>query len=478
MLEASQQRCEKNGPLLEEILSLRQKAAERLGFRCHAERVTSQKMAGTADAVRQFCEDMQRRLRPLRDAELLKLSSRKQRQDADPEASSRKRRLDEAEPCQTEADSPVVHCLDAWDVSYYTDLLQREELHLDDAKVKEFFPLEGTIQRILEVYSELLGLKFERNAGLPVWHEEVVAFEVKECKSDRLVGHLYLDQFPRDGKFAHQMILPLAPGFTSIGEECVKCVPACVNISNLARPEGGRPALLRLTEMKTLFHELGHAMHCLCTQTRFSILSWAWPMVPWPGGVEQDFLEVPSMALEKFAGEPSLLHRVARHFSGDGSKLDAAAIEQIQKLERFMAGTQESRLISMSMIDLLLHSQAPPYSFDGKAGLSPPELYRLVVEKCTSLKQLPNTNFCASWYHLYIGYDAGVYGYAWSDVFAADIFESMRTCQTGPLSAETGERLRSQILEPCATKPGFDMLRGFLGREPSVDAWCRFKGIQ
>ena len=143
-----------------------------------------------------------------------------------------------------------------------------------------------------------------------------------------------------------------------------------------------------------------------------------------------------------------------------------------------VAGTQESRLISMSMIDLLLHSQAPPYSFDGKAGLSPPELYRLVVEKCTSLKQLPNTNFCASWYHLYIGYDAGVYGYAWSDVFAADIFESMRTCQTGPLSAETGERLRSQILEPCATKPGFDMLRGFLGREPSVDAWCRFKGIQ
>ena len=213
-------------------------------------------------------------------------------------------------------------------------MLQREELHLDDAKIKQFFPLEGTIRRILEVYSELLGLTFERSKNLPVWHDEVVAFEVKD--GQRLVGHLYLDQFPRDGKFSHQMILPLAPAFTSqSGEECV---PACVNISNFARPEGDRPALLRLAEMKTLFHELGHAMHCLCTQSRFSILSWAWPMVPWPGGVEQDFLEVPSMALEKFAGEPALLHRVARHFSGDGSQLDSEAIEQIKALEKFMAG--------------------------------------------------------------------------------------------------------------------------------------------
>merc|ERR1711939_856896 len=94
-----------------------------------------------------------------------------------------------------------------------------------------------------------------------------------------------------------------------------RCVPACVNISNLPRPQGDRPALLRFDEMQTLFHELGHAMHCLCTTTGYSVLSWAWPMVPWPGGVEQDFLEVPSMALEKFACEPELISRVAKHFS-------------------------------------------------------------------------------------------------------------------------------------------------------------------
>ena len=132
----------------------------------------------------------------------------------------------------------------------------------------------------------------------------------------------------------------------------------------------------------------------------------------------------------------------------------------------------------MFIFDLVLHSQAPPYSYDGKEGLSVPELHRCIFEKYTSLKQLPNTNFSAAWYHLYIGYDAGVYGYGWSDVFAAEIFEAMRNSPTGPLSASTGHRLRSEILSPCATKPGYEMLRGFLGREPSVDAWCRFKGIQ
>merc|ERR1719210_364233 len=173
---------------------------------------------------------------------------------------------------------------------------------------------------MLAVYSDLLGLTFQRCPSLPTWHEEVVAFEVQ--RDGDVVGHLYLDQFPRDGKFGHQMIVPLAPSFV----DCAtgqRCVPACVNISNLPRPLGDKPSLLHFSEMKTLFHEFGHAMHCLCTTTQLSVLSWAWPMVPWPGGVEQDFLEVPSMALEKFACEPSLLARVAQHYSGqpDAPKL-------------------------------------------------------------------------------------------------------------------------------------------------------------
>lgn len=468
MMEASQKRCmEVNGPLLEELLTKRHEAALQLGFSCHAERMLALKMAGSLDSARSFVLDMLQRMQPLRDKDLQRLSARKHRLE---EAEAKDGRKRKAEVLGNGGHGG--HGLNAWDVSFYADLLKREELHLDDEKLKEFFPLEGTIDRILEVYTELLGLTFERNEQLPVWHDEVKAFEVKE--DGKVVGHLFLDQFPRDGKFSHQMIVPLAPAFVSRdGEECL---PACVNISNLPRSEGGRPALLRWSEMKTLFHELGHVMHCLCTRTRFSMLSWAWPIVPWPGGVEQDFLEVPSMALEKFACEPLLLQRVAGHFSGQG-QLEEAVVAKIKQLETWMAGLGETRYFSSSLFDLMIHSQAPPYTFEGEDNLTAAELYRRVTQKYTTLAQLPKTNYSASWYHLYLGYDAGVYGYGWSDVYAADLFHTMQVSESGALSSATGQRLRKEILGPCATKTGDEMLKNFLGREPSVEAWCALKGL-
>jgi len=328
----------------------------------------------------------------------------------------------------------------------------------------------------LDVYSELLGLSFVKSNSLPRWHEEVVAFEVR--KGADVVGHLYLDQFPRDGKFGHQMIVPLAPSFVDSGSG-ERCVPACVNISNLPRPEGDTPALLRFAEMETLFHELGHAMHCLCTTTEFSMLSWAWPMVPWPGGVEQDFLEVPSMALEKFACEPAMLARVAHHFSGktDAPKLDSDTIAKIKALEKWMVGMDKSKYFAMALFDLRAHSQAPPYTFDGQGGLSTQELFACILEKHTRLPRLAGSHPCASWYHLVIGYDAGYYGYGWSDVYAADLFKAMLHSPSGLLGVETGQRLRDQILGPCATRSGSDMLQAFLERAPSSDAWCERNGI-
>jgi thimet oligopeptidase len=457
---ASEKRCmDKNGPLLDELLTKRHEAALLLGFPNHAERMCSKQMAQTADTARAFCNEMLDRVAPLRDQELKRLSERKQVHEG------RKRKAGEEDGE-----------LNAWDTAFYSDLLKREELTLDDEKLKEFFPLVATIDKLLDIYSMLLGLSFVKNDKLPRWHDEVVTFEVR--RGENVVGHLYLDQFPRDGKFGHQMIVPIAPSFvdSSTGE---RCVPACCNISNLPRPQGDKPALLRFAEMQTLFHELGHAMHCLCTTTEFSILSWAWPMVPWPGGVEQDFLEVPSMALEKFACEPVLLSKVAQHFSGkpDAPKMESETIEKIKALEKWMVGTMNSRYFAMALFDLQAHSQAPPYTFEGEADLSAKELYERIIEKYTKLARLPGTHPIASWYHLVIGYDAGYYGYGWSDVYAADLFKDMLCSPSGLLSVETGTRLRNEILGPCATRSGTDMLQAFLGRAPSSDAWCERNGI-
>lgn len=463
MQEASQRRCPQNDSHLAELLKLRHEAALELNFSCHAERMLAPKMAGSLETARSFCLEMLARIAVLRDAELQKLSARKR--------SDNGRKRKQLESTEQEGEE----MLKVWDVQFYGDMLKREDLDLDDEKLKEFFPLEGTIEAMLSVYAELLGLTFERSKALPTWHEDVIAFEVRE--SQQVVGHLYLDQFPREGKFGHQMIVPLSPAFVDAGE---RCLPSCVNISNLPRPQGDKPALLRFSDMQTLFHELGHAMHCLCTVTRYSMLSWAWPMVPWPGGVEQDFLEVPSMALEKFACEPELLSRVSRHYSGkaDAPQLDSETIQRMKANDRWLAGTHESRYFAMALFDILCHSQSPPYSFEGQDGLSVHELFMRVLEKYTTLPQIPGTHFCTSWYHLVIGYDAGFYGYGWSDVYAADVFEQMAHSSDGLLGATTGHRLRSFILGPCATRSGSEMLRAFLGRDPTAEAWCRRKGIK
>lgn len=500
---ASGRRCvDENTALLEELLTVRHKAAVLLGFECHAGRMLSAKMAGSLDNAREFCISMLKRLAPLRDAELLRLQARKQKdgdtnlgndlgQDQKLESASKRRKaVGEEGKAEGDEDDAVIDSdyfgpLQSWDVAFYGNKLKQEELHIDEDVIKQFFPLDGTVDRMLATYSDLLGLDFKPLTEAAVWHEDVRAFEVTRRDTGDVAGHLFLDQFPRPGKFGHQMIVPLAPSFVSGSGG--RCVPACVNISNLPRPQGDKPALLRFAEMETLFHELGHAVHCLCTTTKYSILSWAWPMVPWPGGVEQDFLELPSMALEKFATDPSLLRRVSRHYTHvDGQKggkgtevptLGNDTIKKLQELERWMQGTSSSRYYAMALFDLLAHSQAPPYAYEGENGLSVAELYSRVMSKHTKMAPLPDVNPCASWYHLVIGYDAGYYGYGWSDVYAADVFETMRKSKDGLISAKTGGKLRDCILAPCATRPGMEMLREFLGREPNSAAWCQRMGI-
>eukprot|EP00438_Fugacium_kawagutii_P034442 Skav203485 [mRNA] locus=scaffold3956:14383:19514:+ [translate_table: standard] len=291
---------------------------------------------GSLDSARSFVLDMLQRMEPLRDSDLQRLGERKR-------VDCRKRKAEAVEVHHGNGANGG-HGLDAWDVSFYADLLKQEELHLDDEKLKEFFPLEGTIDRILEaalmgmIYTELLGLTFERNDQLPTWHEEVKAFEVKERGKARLHGRL------------------------------------------------------------------GHVMHCLCTRTRFSMLSWAWPMVPWPGGVEQDFLEVPSMALEKFACEPLLLKRVARHFSGDG-ELEESVVSKIKQCLGRPLGPLDlgAREVDGGAGREPILCLAPPYSFDGRSELSVAELYRCVMQKYTTLAQLPKTNFSTSWRLVKVG---------------------------------------------------------------------------
>ena len=260
-------------------------------------------------------------------------------------------------------------------------------------------------------------------------------------------------------------------------------------------------------------------MHCVCARVRFARHAWTWPMMPWPGGVEQDFLEVPSMMLENFMYRPSVLGRLSAHHA-DGRPLPAATVARLAAAKNHGVASQWTRFVGMALFDVLAHSrEGPPYTLPSPSeggGEAKPEalgslreLWHAVMAREGQRPPVPGTFMPASWYHMVIGYDAGYYGYLWSEVFAHDLFGSFREAFdslasdasggdggsggsgdggggdaagrvsfAGTRLGALGRRYRAAILEPCASKGGEEMLRDFLGREPNADAFFRDIGLE
>jgi len=289
------------------------------------------------------------------------------------------------------------------------------------------------------------------------------------------VGHVYLDLFPRPGKFGHQMIYPLFPTFEDSNGRV--CRPACCYVGNISKPLADtEPALLRYGEVKTMFHELGHIFHAISCNVRYSALSWTWPIAPWPGGVEQDALEIPSMMFEQWMTIPDVVERIASHYREPERKISKDIVDRLRASRNLFHTALHSKYWAMSLYDLHAHSDSPPYARAGDddgSTMSHVDLFRFYVEKVAKRRSV-GTDPTASWYHPCIGYDAGYYSYAFSEVYALDLFSIFK--RDGVLDAKLGRRFRRQVLAPGASRPGMEILRTFLGREPSLDAYCEEYG--
>lgn len=158
-------------------------------------------------------------------------------------------------------------------------------------------------------------------------------------------------------------------------------------------------------------------MHSILTNSRHSLHSWTWSAAPWPGGVEQDFLEVPSMMLENFVWIPEVLQRLSKHIS-DGSSLSEETIEALSKSRFLMTAYGKMKYLAMSLYDLKVHSGPGPYEFEGDE-YDAEELYNVMIEKYTGISPIQGSFAVASWFHLLMGYDAGYYGYIYSEAIAA-----------------------------------------------------------
>lgn len=458
VLEALSKKCrEENTPRFLEVLKLRDGSAKLLGYESHAQYMCEKKMVGTPAKAEEFLLELVDAYEPKRKEELELLLEMKKK-----DVAAAKNNAGDGDGCV---------CLDPWDILYYTRLYKAECAGVDEAAIRQYFPLEHVKHTILSIYEELLGLKFERVLDAQVWHEDVECYSVRSMSSDAgdVLGHFYLDIFPRKGKYSHQCVYPLSPSYQS-GKQ--RILPACVNIGNLTPSREGSPSLLLFREVETFFHEFGHVCHCVLTNARHSLHSWAWSAVPWPGGVEQDFLEVPSMMLENFVWCPEVLRRLSKHVS-DGSCLPESTIDALSKSRFLMTGYAKSKYLAMAMYDLKVHSGPGPYEFNGKR-YDAVTLYNAMMQEYTGITPIPDSFAAASWFHLLMGYDAGYYGYIYSETFAADLFSKFSELSSNKksvLDLDLGKKYREKILSPCATVDGDAMLLDFLGREPSKEAF-------
>lgn len=438
MEKTYQSRCMKeNTEILEEIVTLRQKEAKLLGYENHAAYIQEIRMAKNPETVKKFLGDLAVKLQPLWEEEQKVLLEMKQ------------------EECK-ELGLEFSGKLDFWDFRYYMAMVEEKKYAVDQEKLKEYFPMEVVTAGLMDIYQKILGLKFTRLEEGEVWHEDVEMWKVDDLQSGENIGYFYLDLYPRDGKYGHACMMQLQPACLDKDGKRQKSV--VVMITNFSKPTKDKPSLLDHKEVETYFHEFGHVMHGICSQTQTSRF--------FGTHVERDFVEAPSQMLENWVWQEESLRLMSRHYK-DGTPLPKEMLDKLVASKNANAGGFNLRQVFLATFDQRLHTMN-----------TKPDTAQLVKDsykEIVGIEPIEGTNFAAIFGHL-VGYDAQYYGYLWSEVYSQDMFAT-RFAKEGVMNLKTGLDYRNLILKPGGSLDGKDLLKNFLGREPNEEAFLRDKGL-
>jgi thimet oligopeptidase len=426
-----------NGPLLAQIVGLRDQIAALLGYKSWDDYQVEPRMAKTGTRAQAFLEDLNKGLQPKFRAELASFSAMKAADTGGRDAT-----------------------IKSWDWRYYENQLKKREHNVDAEALRVFFPMERCLTGMFEVYQRIFGLKFEQIENPAPWFENVTLWVVTDAASGEPLGTFYLDLFPRDGKFNHFAEFPIIDG--RLRADGLYQRPVVALICNFTAPGKDRPSLLTHAELETLFHEFGHAMHSILTRAKYG--QFAGTNVP------RDFVEAPSQMLEAWTWDPAILNRFAADYRDPSRKIDAAVIKRLKEARLATSGTDYCRQLALGLGDLRLHAapvagqpkdpQAILNQTFAEVFLAPPE----------------GSHFGAYWGHL-VGYDAGYYGYLWSKAIAEDMATAFEKSKDGFLSEEVGMRLRNDVYAAGGSRDAEDLVRTFLGRERSNQPLLESLGI-
>lgn len=422
-----------NTALLEQAITLRQKVAQELGYRTWADFRTNGRMAGNATNVMAFLDSVKQPLQEKSRAEMAELLVLKK------------------------SLNPSATALNPWDIAYLQEKLKAERYSYDENVVKEYFPADGTVQGVFCIYGELFGIRFEEVRDAPVWSPDVRLYRITNQSDNATDGYLYMDLYPREGKYSHFATFPVINGRMKNGRYSV---PVTAIVGNFPAPKDGRPGLLTMNDVETLFHEGGHAMHNLLTTVPYGTVSGF--------TTEWDFVEAPSQTLEEWAWDPDVMTSISGHYSNASEKIPDDLRNKVIAVRDGDAGYHYSTQLAKTYEDMEFHMADGPV--DTRA------VYARLYNEMTGLNQPDETHQPASFYHLMGGYDAGYYGYLWSKVYAMEITGEFK--RDGMTNRSTGMRFRQEVLSQGNIRDGGVLLHNFLGREPGFGAFYERLGIR
>jgi len=418
-----------NLPLLSEAIAVRDEIAEILGYDSWADYQLEVKMAGTPSAVQDFLVDLEAKVWVKAEQDIAELTASKREETGDAEAR-----------------------LELWDWRYQMQRVLREQYAVDQFAVAEYFPLEATLEGLFDVYQRVVGVRFVPIEDARAWHPDVRLFAIEDAESGAHIAHFYMDLHPRPDKYGHAAAFSLRMG-RELPDGRFQ-TPVSSIVSNFTKPTADSPSLLRHSEVETLFHEFGHILHQTMTRARFARFSGT--------RVERDFVEAPSQMLEHWVWDAEVLGGFTRHVE-TAEPLPADLLERMLAAKNVASGVHYLRQLYFARLDLAYHLAGREKDTDAIAE----ELHGI-----TGFPFEPDTHFQAGFGHLF-GYDAGYYGYLWSQVFGDDMFTRF---EADPAAA--GADYRRLILERGGSVEGGQMLREFLGRDPQPEAFLRGIGLE
>jgi peptidyl-dipeptidase Dcp len=349
--------------------------------------------------------------------------------------------------------------LQPWDWWYYTEKIKKEKYALDDEMIRPYFRTENVIDGMFYVANRLYNLSFTKRTDIPKYHPDVVTFEV--TRDNDHIGVLMIDNYPRASKRNGAWCGAYRGQSRDIKGNMIH--PVVTMVTNSTPPTADKPSLLTPDEANTLFHEFGHALHQLLSNSTYPGVSGT--------SVARDFVELPSQIMEHWVLEPEVLKVYAKHYQ-TGEIIPAEIIEKLENADKFNTGFATVEFLAAALLDMEYHILTEPVDINIR------DFEKKVLDKYGLIPEIKPRYRSTYFNHIWSsGYASGYYSYYWSEMLDSDAFLAFK--ETGDIfNREVAGRFEKEILSRGGSRDPLDMYIAFRGKEPGIDALLENRGLK